>query len=286
LTLPAAGHYPSRRMEEDAQARAGKGTAVVVIPTYNEADTIRSLIEALLGVAQARAAGWRVRILVVDSSSPDGTADRVREAMAARPEVDLLVEPVKRGIGAAFMLGFEHAMRTLGADVVIEFDGDFQHPPESLPALLAAIDDGHDYVLGSRAIPGGGYPAGWSLYRLALSRGGGFVARVLLFFPGRAFFRVTDPTTGLKATRVRGVFDRIDLTKIRSKGFGYKLELLFHLVRLGARIKEIPLCFQARRAGESKITQQTPGEVLRTVLWLRLTGGGGLRPRATDAGPA
>jgi len=257
---------------------AAEHTAVVIIPTYNEADTIRSLLEALLEVARTRVAEWLVRILVVDSSSPDGTADRVREAMALHPEIGLIVEPQKRGIGAAFMVGFDHAMNVLGADVVIEFDGDFQHPPETLPVLLGAIDDGCDYVLGSRAIPGGAYPAGWSLYRLALSRGGGFVARTLLFFPWRAFWRITDPTTGLKATRVRGILDRIDLSRVRSRSFGYKLELLYHLVRMGARTREIPLRFQVRRAGESKITQQTPGEVLRTVLWLRLTGGGGYRP--------
>jgi dolichol-phosphate mannosyltransferase len=268
---------------EAAEEGAGRGTAVVVIPTYDEADTIRSLLETLLAVARQELSAWRVRLLVVDSSSPDGTAARVREAMAAHPEIDLIVEPEKRGIGAAFMLGFERAMRVLGADVVVEFDGDFQHPPETLPALLAAIEAGHDYVLGSRAIPGGGYPKGWSLYRLALSRGGGFLARVLLFFPSRAFRQVTDPTTGLKATRVRGVLERIDLGKIRSQGFGYKLELLYHLVRQGARVTEVPLRFQARRAGESKITQQTPGEVLSTVLWLRFTGGRAAKPRATPS---
>jgi dolichol-phosphate mannosyltransferase len=248
-------------------------TAVVIIPTYNEADTICPLIDALLEVARTTAAHWRVLVLVVDGDSPDGTAQAVRAAMARYPQIELLIEEQKAGIGAAYLAGFERATRQLGADVVIEFDGDFQHPPETLPLMLRAIDDGFDYVLGSRAIPGGSYPPGWSLYRNLLSRGGGFVARVLLFFPGRAFFRVTDPTTGLKATRVHGVLDRLDLGRIRSKGFGYKLELLYHLVRQGARIQEIPLRFQPRRVGESKITRQTPGEILRTVLWLRFSGG-------------
>jgi dolichol-phosphate mannosyltransferase len=79
------------------------------------------------------------------------------------------------------------------------------------------------------------------------------------------------------------VLERIDLGKIRSQGFGYKLELLYHLVRQGARVTEVPLRFQARRAGESKITQQTPGEVLSTVLWLRFTGGRAAKPRATPS---
>ncbi len=255
----------------ETQATHGK-TAVVVIPTYNEADSICPLVEALLATAKSSAPQWSVRVLVVDGDSPDGTAQAVRAAMQHQPALDLMVETKKAGIGAAYLLGFERAMRQHAADVVVEFDGDFQHPPETLPLMLEAIDEGCDYVLGSRAIPGGGYPAGWSLYRHLMSRGGGFVARLLLFFPWRPFFRITDPTTGLKATRVRGVLDRIDFARIRSKGFGYKLELLYHLVQQGARVKEIPLRFQPRRAGESKITNQTPGEILRTVLWLRLFG--------------
>lgn len=247
-------------------------TAVVVIPTYNEADSICPLVEALLATAKSSAPQWSVRVLVVDGDSPDGTAQAVRVAMQRHAGLSLLVERQKAGIGAAYLLGFESAMRQHAADVVVEFDGDFQHPPETLPLMLEAIDEGFDYVLGSRAIPGGSYPVGWSLYRHLMSRGGGFVARLLLFFPWRAFFRITDPTTGLKATRVHGVLDRIDFARIRSKGFGYKLELLYHLVKQGARVKEIPLKFQPRRAGESKITNQTPGEILRTVLWLRLFG--------------
>jgi dolichol-phosphate mannosyltransferase len=248
-------------------------SAVVIIPTYNEADSICALIDALFEAAAPLAARWEVRVLVVDGDSPDGTAQAVRAASQRHPRLDLLVEAQKAGIGAAYLAGFERAMRLLSADVVVEFDGDFQHPPETLPLMLQAIDEGYDYVLGSRAIAGGSYPPGWSLYRNLLSRGGGFVARVLLFFPGRAFLRVTDPTTGLKATRVRGVLDRVDLAQIRSKGFGYKLELLYHLVKQGARVKEIPLRFQPRRVGESKITRQTPGEILRTVVRLRLFGG-------------
>jgi dolichol-phosphate mannosyltransferase len=257
----------------ETQAPPSK-TAVVVIPTYNEARSICPLIDALFATARSKAPQWNVRVLVVDGDSPDGTAQAVRAAMERQPQLDLLVEAQKAGIGAAYLLGFERAMRDLAADAVVEFDGDFQHPPETLPVMLAAIDEGFDYVLGSRAIPGGGYPQGWSFYRHLMSRGGGFVARLLLFFPLRSFFRITDPTTGLKATRVRGVLDGFDLTRIRSKGFGYKIELLYHLVKQGARVKEIPLNFQPRRLGESKITRQTPGEILRTVVWLRLFGKG------------
>ena len=120
-------------------------------------------------------------------------------------------------------------------------------------------------------VPAGAIPSGWDLLRLFFSRAGGFLARLILFFPSRAFWTVTDPTTGLKATRVEGPFGRLDLGSIRSRGFGYKIEMLFRLANLGARISEVPLQFRARDSGESKMTQQTPVEILGTALRLRLS---------------
>jgi dolichol-phosphate mannosyltransferase len=258
-------------MEPNPAESRERHKAVVVVPTYNEAESIDRLVDVLCGDLFPKIAGWDVQLLIVDGNSPDGTAGRVRQAQQRYPTLTLLVEEAKRGIGAAYVLGFAHAMRALQATVVIEFDGDLQHPPKTIPAMLAAIDAGYDYVLGSRRIQGGGYPRGWSLYRHLLSRGGGSVARLLLFFPRRAYFRITDPTTGLKATRVPGVLDRFDFGVLQSRGFGYKLELLYHLERCGARIAEVPLRFQLREAGESKITTQTPREIFGTVLRLRAT---------------
>ncbi len=243
--------------------------AVVVIPTYNEADSIRRMIRHLFDTTLPSIRGWEVHVVVVDGNSPDKTADVVREEQQSHPRLHLIVEPQKQGIGAAYFKGFACAMRELAADVLIEFDGDFQHPPESIPLLLERIEGGADVVMGSRRARGGGYPARWSPWRLFLSRVGGFVARMLLFFPTRAFRQVTDPTTGLRATRVSGFGDRLDFSAFRTRGFAYKIEMLYRLVRLGARIDEIPLVFQVRTAGESKITAQTPREILGTALWLR-----------------
>jgi len=245
-------------------------TAVVVIPTYNEADSIGRMIDCLCGQVFPSLKGWSAQLLVVDGRSPDGTATVVEGRLKSISSLHLLVEEKKEGIGAAYFKGFDYAVKKLGADVVVEFDGDFQHPPESIPAVLAKMEDGADCVLGSRRIPGGSYPSGWDFRRLVYSRVGGFVARVLLFFPGRGFWRVTDPTTGLKATRVRGCLDKLDFSTFISRGFGYKLEMLYKIVEGGGRIEEIPLAFRLREAGESKITGQTPADVFGTVLKLRL----------------
>jgi dolichol-phosphate mannosyltransferase len=244
--------------------------AVVIIPTYNESESIGETIDGVLATV-SREPAWRCSLLVVDGNSPDGTAEIVRGAMAQHSEIHLLVEEGKEGIGAAYFKGFRHAVEEMHADALIEFDGDSQHPPEAIPLLLRAIDDGADLVLGSRRRPGGGYPKRWDPVRLFFSRTGGFFARLILFYPSRAFWAVTDPTTGLKATRVNGPFRNLDLSTIRNKGFGYKVEMLFRLTQLDAQVTEIPLQFRIRAAGESKMTQQTPVEILGTAMRLRLS---------------
>ena len=244
-------------------------TAVVVIPTYNEAQVIEGLLQELFEVTIPSIRAWTVYVLVVDGSSPDGTAVRVRREQKRFPNLHLIVEQEKQGIGAAYFKGFDYAVKELKADVLIEFDGDFQHPPETIPALLERIDGGADLVLGSRRVPGGSYPSGWGFRRQLFSRVGGFVARLLLFFPTKAFFRVTDPTTGLKATRVAGFYVPLLSQASGISGFGYKIVMLYHLVHMGAQIAEIPLKFGLRAAGESKITAQTPREIFTTVLRLR-----------------
>ena len=118
--------------------------------------------------------------------------------------------------------------------------------------MLRAIDNGSDLVLGSRRVPGGGYPEHWDHVRLFLSRAGGFLARLILFFPFPEFRVITDPTTGLKATRVEGPFQKLDFSAFRSRSFGYKIEMLFRLTELGARISEVPLQFRTREPGKAR----------------------------------
>lgn len=242
--------------------------AVIVLPTYNEAENVWPLVRA---IEDAIGADLRTRtiLLFVDGNSPDGTSEVVLDAMRTYDNVRLIVEEGKGGIGKAYLTGFHHAMKELNADVVIEFDADLQHPPNTIPVLLDTIADGADFVIGSRRIRGGSYPDHWNPKRLFLSRVGGLLAPVLLLFPRPVFFKVTDPTSGLRATRVKDVLDRIDLDSIRSHGFGYKIELLQKLSLVTPAIKEIPLRFEERTAGSSKMTDQTAGEVLRAVIWSR-----------------
>ncbi|MDE2037658.1 MAG: glycosyltransferase [Patescibacteria group bacterium] len=251
--------------------RDGLQVAAVIIPTYNEAGAIGALLEEVAGIASS-GSRWRIEVIVVDGCSEDGTAGIV-EAAAARGalRIHLLREPERQGIGAAYCRGFRYAIEEVGADAVIEFDGDLQHPPSHIPQLLQALDDGADYVAASRRMEGGSEPAGRSAFRKALTSLGGGAARFILFFPHAAFRQVTDPTTGLKATRVAGFADSLclDPSRLVSRGFGYKLQWLSETLRLGARYREIPLRFQDRRAGRSKFAPPVIADILWTCAVVR-----------------
>lgn len=249
--------------------KKNKPVAVIVIPTYNEADTIGKMIDHLFSKIFPKIKDWECKLLIADDTSPDGTYKVVQKKQRTYKSLFLSLSEKKAGIGAAYVRGFRYAMKELKADVVIEMDGDFQHPPKDIPLLLKEIDNGYDYVLGSRKIKGGSNPKGWGFKRIFFSEVGGFVARFVLFFPTKDFFRITDPTTGLKASRVKSFVDTMDMDHLYSRSFGYKLEFLYKMVRLGARVKEIPLRFGLRETGESKIEPQTAKEIFKIVFLLR-----------------
>jgi len=247
----------------------GVKTAVVIIPTYNEAEVIGEMIDHLFTETFPRIANWQMHLLVVDDTSPDGTYKIVEKKQKKYPNLHLYLNKKKAGIGWAYVVGFGYAMEKLAADVVIEFDADFQHPPKDIPVLLAKIDEGYDYVVGSRKIKGGSNPKGWGFKRLFFSEIGGLLARLIMFFPGKLFFAVTDPTTGLKASRVRGFVDKINLEKLYSFQFGYKVELYYQMLKLGAKYKEVPLQFGLRDKGESKIATNTAIDIFRSCFLVR-----------------
>ncbi len=246
-----------------------KPVAVVIIPTYNEAKVIAKMISYLFEKIFPTIKNWQMKLLIVDDTSPDGTYKVVRAWQKKYPDLYLYLNSRKMGLGYAYVQGFRYAMEKLAAAVVIEFDADFQHPPETIPLLLKEIEAGYDYVLGSRKIPGGSVPKHWGFKRKLFTFLGGFVARFILFFPFKAFWQITDPTTGLKASRVKGFVDRLDMDHLYSYKFAYKLEFLYKMVQLGAKIKEIPLKFQLRRAGKSKISPDTAKDIFRTIILLR-----------------
>lgn len=246
-----------------------KQTAVVVIPTYNEAESIGEMIKHLFEKTFPKIKNWNCKLLIVDDTSPDGTYKIVEKLQKKYENLHLYLNKEKMGIGYAYVVGFKEAMDKLGADVIIEFDGDFQHPPETIPVMLEEIEKGADYVLGSRKVKGGSNPKGWGFKRVFFSEVGGLVARFVLFFPFKMFFKVTDPTTGLKASRVKGFVDKMDMDHLYSLKFGYKLEFLYKMIKLGAKVKEVPLRFGLRQKGESKISSDTAKDIFRSVFLLR-----------------
>ncbi|MBU1117924.1 glycosyltransferase [Patescibacteria group bacterium] len=253
--------------------KSSQETAVIVIPTYNEADNIGRMIDYLNSKTfPSLDKKWNMKILVVDGNSPDGTGKVVDQKSKKYSNTYLFTETSKDGIGAAYLKGFKYAMEKLKADYVFEFDGDFQHPPETIPLMLEAMDQGYDYVIGSRKIKGGSNPKGWGFKRVFFSEVGGFTARFIMFFPFKNFFKVTDPTTGLKVTRVKGFVDQMNMdykSHLLTKSFGYKLQLLFETLKMGAKFKEVPLAFKVRNAGESKIEPKTAKDIFIVAIKLR-----------------
>ena len=237
---------------------------VVVIPTYNEKDNTSRMIETLAQVF-ATIPTHDMHLLYVDGNSPDGTAAVVRQKQKTYPWLHLLVETKKEGLGRAYAKGMAYAMKELGADYLMEFDADFQHPPADIPRLVAEIDRGYDYIIGSRYIPGGSIPKQWGLDRKLLSVVGNLVARTLLILP-----RVHDVTGGFKLARVKGFMDQFDFDSLLSKSFAYKIHLLFYMVNQGAKVKEVPFAFGARSSGESKIIKNEMQETLRVIFLLQL----------------
>ncbi|MFC1722348.1 glycosyltransferase [Patescibacteria group bacterium] len=237
---------------------------VVVIPTYNEAENIAKLIPAIDDQFK-KYSQHEFIVLVVDGNSPDGTGVVVEDFYEKYPYVQLLLEEKKAGLGAAYMYGFKFAMDKLEADIVIEMDADFQHDPKDLPKLIGAIDDGYDYVLGSRYISGGSIPEEWASYRKLLSIGGSLFSKLML-----GIYTVNDFTTGFKATRVKGFLDQLNLDEINSAGFAYKIDLLYKIFKQGAKIKEVPISFGLRDRGDSKMEKDNFMDSLRVVTAIRI----------------
>lgn len=241
---------------------------VVIIPTYNEKENIERMIDVLEEEIFPKIKSHQMEILVVDDKSPDGTAEVVREKMKRYSNITLSLGE-KQGLGAAYKRGMKYAMANMGAEAVIEFDADFQHDPKYIIDLLKKIDEGYDYVIGSRFVKGGSIPKGWSFYRKFLTKYGGLFSRFVLFFPN--INRVRDVTTGLKLTRVKNVLDKVDFSKISSPGFYYKTQMLYQIVNMGAKVVEIPIHFKLREKGETKMSFSNVVGTFWAMIVLRLS---------------
>jgi len=223
-----------------------------VLPTYNEAENISDIIR------RAREAARDARILVVDDSSPDGTAEFARIAAGQFGGVDILSRPAKSGLGSAYRDGFRWG-RERGFDVLIEMDSDFSHDPDDLPRLLRGIDEGADLVIGSRYVPGGEIPH-WPWRRRALSKYGNRYSAAMLRLP------VHDLTAGYRAYRSE-ILSRIDVDTVGAEGYGFQIEMTYRVAQAGGRIMEIPIKFIDRVRGTSKMSSAIVVEAMGLVTW-------------------
>lgn len=235
-----------------------RGKALIVLPTLNEVDNIRPLIE---GIRRATQASGPFDILVVDDGSPDGTADAVRALQAADPHLHLLQRGRRLGLGTAYRAGFDRA-REMGHEFVFTMDADLSHNPEHVPHLWREAPQS-DLVIGSRYIPGGGI-LNWPWHRRLLSATANRLARWVLGL------RARDCTSGFRCYRLE-LLRRIDLDRIQSEGYSYLTEVLFRCQRAGARIREVPIKFADRRRGKSKISKREIWRAVWTLVRLRFS---------------
>ena len=231
----------------------------VIIPTYNERENIEALVTQLLALPTG------VRVVVVDDNSPDGTgalADRLASENEGRVEV--VHRAGKLGLGTAYVAGFKRALAG-GANLVCTMDADFSHNPRYIPDMVDKIDQGHDLVIGSRYVRGGG-TSGCTFDRKLLSWGANAFARAVLGLPAH------DATAGFRCYR-RQVLESVNPEGIKASGYSFLIEMLYRIRRQGWQVGEVPIIFENRRLGTSKISKDEITKAIRTVLrlgWARL----------------
>jgi dolichol-phosphate mannosyltransferase len=227
---------------------------IVVVPTYNEAENIEALVTAVLGQDP------RIRVLVVDDNSPDGTG-KIADELAERTErIDVLHRQTKEGLGAAYRAGLRRAL-DLGAEVVIQMDCDFSHPPDMLPRFLERIEH-CDAVIGSRYI-NGITVVNWPLERILISYFGNWYAKRI------TGLSISDSTGGFRCVR-SALLESMGFERIRSNGYGFQIEMNYRFERQGARIEELEFFFVDRKLGDSKMSLRIAFEAMWIVWWMRI----------------
>ena len=228
--------------------------ALVIIPTYNERENLPELLKRIF------AEHLPLEVLIVDDNSPDGTGNVADELAAADPRVHVMHRPGKMGLGSAYVAGFRYALDR-DYDAVFEMDADFSHNPDSLPEFLRELETA-DLVVGSRYLHGVTV-VNWPLKRLILSYGANVYSRVITGIP------VKDLTGGFKCFR-RQVLESLDWNRVKSDGYGFQIEINYKAWRKGFRIREIPILFVDRHAGESKMSRRIVWEAAWVVWRLRI----------------
>jgi dolichol-phosphate mannosyltransferase len=241
----------------------------VVVPTYNEADNIETLLASVREVLPAAS------ILVVDDASPDGTADLADKLNASLGQIEVIRRAGKSGLGAAYRCGLRHAIGQ-GAEICVQMDADLSHDPETLPALVAIVEHGADVAIGSRYVPGG-VTLNWPRRRRWVSRWGNRYAAGVL---GLA---INDATAGYRAYR-SSALERMEFDSVVAEGYGFQIEMAYRIVRLGGKVVEFPITFRDRTEGESKFTGSIMREAMGLVVRLWIADFGGRRRRRASGG--
>lgn len=230
------------------ESRTAAGRALVVMPTYNEAESLGELVPRVLDQDP------RIDVLVIDDASPDGTG-AIADELAARDErVQVIHREGKLGLGTAYLRGFRFGLER-GYEYLLEMDSDLSHDPKYLPDLLAAVDDGADLAIGSRYVRGVNV-INWPMSRLLLSYYANKYARWVTGLP------LTDATSGFKCFRRRAL-EVVDFERVGSTGYAFQIEMDFRAWKAGMKLVEVPIVFTDRDRGESKMS----GAIVREAIW-------------------
>jgi dolichol-phosphate mannosyltransferase len=244
----------------------GVGRVLVIIPTYNEAENVRLIVD------RVRRAVPVADVLIADDNSPDGTGTIADELAAADRQVHVMHRSGKQGLGAAYLAGFTWAQER-AYDAVVEMDADGSHRPEELPRLLDQLAE-CDIVIGSRWVRGG-QVVDWPMHRHILSRGGNLYTRLVLGMP------IRDATGGYRAYRMTAL-DKLDVDTVASQGYCFQVDLAWRAHRNGLRVAEVPITFAERERGASKMSSSIVREALwRVTIWGTQARAHGLRKRLT-----
>ncbi len=235
---------------------APPGLALVIIPTYNEAENIGRLLVEL-----AERYPFSLDILVIDDNSPDGTADIVRSIQLTTRGLYLMTRERKSGLGTAYIAGFGYALQQ-GYRYVLEMDADYSHDPVMIQRFLEAISSS-DLVIGSRYMNNTVNVVNWPLGRLILSKTASIYTRLVTGMP------VADPTSGFKCFSA-DVLRELNFDRINSQGYSFQIEMNFRVWKKGFSIKEIPIVFVDRSVGKSKMSKKNIREAIWMVWWIKL----------------
>lgn len=228
---------------------------LIIIPTYNEIENFQSLVsEVFLNVNE------QTHVLVCDDNSPDGTGELADTLAQSNSRLHVIHRPRKMGLGTAYVTGFKYALEH-GYDVIIEMDSDFSHDPKYLPLFQKEIEN-YDGVIGSRYILGGG-TVNWNLGRRLISQGGNIYAKNILNLP------LKDLTGGFNCWR-RTVLEVIGIDSLKSDGYAFQIEIKYKALKKGFRIKELPIIFEDRNLGKSKMSRKIVLEAMCRVMLMRL----------------